>query len=419
VWSPTKPAYCRMMRALILTQHFAPEVTAARARLQAFAEGLSARGHDVEVVSALPNHPDGIVAPEFRRKAVVTRTMDGYRVRYVWVRASPRKTLANRILLYCSYAASAALTGVALERPDVVLASSPPLPVGAAAAVVAARHRVPWVLDVRDLWPEAAVILGELPDGAAARAAELLERRLYRSAAAIVTVTEPFRRDIIERMGDPGKVRVIMNGTTQHWLDAGERPSDRASLDLPRDRFVWAYAGNVGLAQGLESAIDAAATLGDRYQLLLLGDGPMREVLQRRAKELPAGRVTFHGLVQPETAARYLRAADALLVPLDGRPALRKYVPSKLFDCLAVGRPVILAAKGESERLIDETDAGIAVPPGDAEALARAVQRLHDDPALCARLADAGRVFATQHLRERQVECLEGLLAETVGPEVQ
>ena len=399
------------MRILIFTQHYVPEVTAARVRLEAFAEGLVEGGHEVEVVCGVPNHPEGVVRPEFKGKATVRRTVNGVKVHYVWVRASPRKTAVNRVLLYGSYAATATVVGSSLRRPDVVLASSPPLPVAAAGALVAARHRVPWVFDVRDLWPEAAIILGELRDGRVARLAERLERRLYRSAAAIVTVTQPFQSDISRHIQDPGKISVVTNGTTRTWLDIGASEVDRGALSLPEDRFVWAYAGNLGIAQGLEAAVDAAGLLGDEYQLLLLGDGPVRESLEQRAQNLDHGAVAFHGLVEPVMAARYLRAADALLVPLDAQPALGKFVPSKLFDYCAVGRPVIVAAAGESQRLVAEGGAGMAVPPADAEALAAAVRRLRDDPALGASLAEAGRAFASQHLRERQVAQLEGILS--------
>jgi hypothetical protein len=139
------------------------------------------------------------------------------------------------------------------------------------------------VFEVRDLWPEAAMILGELSDGRLARLAGRLERRPYDSAEAIVTVTEPFRHDITQRTRDPGKITVIMNGTTQNWLDTGAIEVDRAPLALPKDRFLSAYAENLGLAQGLEAALDAAGLLGDGYQLLLLGDGPLREALERRS----------------------------------------------------------------------------------------------------------------------------------------
>jgi glycosyltransferase involved in cell wall biosynthesis len=137
-----------------------------------------------------------------------------------------------------------------------------------------------------------------------ARLAERLERRLYNGAGAIVTVTEPFRRDIAQRTRDPRKITVVTNGTTQTWLDAGGIDADRARLALPSDRFIWAYAGNLGLAQGLEAALDAAGLLGDGYQLLLLGDGPLRDALKRRARALPPGR-------SPSTAWSSLRSPRA------------------------------------------------------------------------------------------------------------
>jgi glycosyltransferase involved in cell wall biosynthesis len=403
------------MRVLLLTQYFIPEVTAARARLHAFATGLAERGHDVDVVCEVPNHPSGVIREGFRGRLLVRRRLDGFRANYVWVRARPEKTFVNRILFYGSYAASATAAGLALPRPDVVLASSPPLPAGAAAALVAAGRRAPFVLDVRDLWPEAAVILGELNNERAIRLAERLERTLYRRAAAITTVTRPFAREIADRVADPAKIELIPNGTTRTWLAAGEAEVDRSELGLPDDGFIWLYAGNLGIAQGLEAAIDAAAALGDEFRLVLVGDGPERAALKRRADELPDGSVVFTGLVEPELAARYMRAADALLVSLDAQPALEKFVPSKLFDCCAVGRPVVLAARGEAPRLAGEADAALTVPPADVDALVHAIGRLRDEPETADRLAAAGRRFAASYLRENQVDALEQVLIRVAG----
>lgn len=399
------------MRVLFFSQHFAPEITASRMRAQAFAEGLTALGHQVEVICAVPNHPAGVVHEGYRRHWLDRRSIDGYDVTYVPVWTSPRKTTRNRILLYATYAASATTVGAVARRPDVVLATSPPLPVAAAAAMAAAGHRIPWVMDVRDLWPEAAVVLGELRGRRAVRLAEWLERRLYGSARAIVTVTDPFRRQIIQT-GASAQVEVIPNGTTQRWLDAGEVPADRAAAGMPADRFVWMYAGNLGIAQGLETAVRAAGVLGPEFRLILLGDGPQRERLRELAAGLPEGAVEFRNAVQPEIAATQMRAADALLVSLGAAPELAKFVPSKLFDCCALGRPVIVAAAGEAPRLAAESAAAATAPAGDAAALAGAVRDLRDDPGRGATLATAGRRFAAGYLRERQVERLERLLVD-------
>jgi glycosyltransferase involved in cell wall biosynthesis len=399
------------MRVLILTQHFTPEITAARARLHPIAELLAKRGHDVEVLTAMPNHPEGIIADEFRGRLLARREMSGFGVRYLWVKTSPRKTFSTRLMFYGSYACMASLAGFASRRPDVVFASSPPLPVAAAAKAVARRHRVPWVMDVRDIWPEVAVVLGELRSGWMIGAAERLARNLYRSAAAIVTVTDAFRAEIAAETGEGAKITVIRNGTTPLWLEAGETETDRTGLGLPDDRFVWTYAGNVGIAQGLETAIDAAGLLGEDFQLRVIGAGPKLDEVRQRAERLPAGKVVFHGLMQPPDAARHLRASDANLVPLGSAPALEKFVPSKLFDCCAVGRPVVLAAQGESRELAAPAGAVYPVAPGKPEQLAEALLELRADARLRARLSQAGRAFATEHLRERQVERLEHVLS--------
>jgi glycosyltransferase involved in cell wall biosynthesis len=398
------------MRILIFTQHFTPEITAAQARLEPIARLLADRGHVVHVIAAVPNHPTGVVHKGFRRRAVVRQKHDRVDVSHVWVRASPNKTTVSRLLLYGSYALSASLAGLVDVRPDVILVSSPPLPAAAAAAVIAARHRVPWVMDVRDLWPEVAVALGELTSSRMIRSAERLERVLYARATAIVTVTEPFREHIAARTRDREKITVIQNGTTRLWIDAGQAEVDRVDLNIPTDRFVWSYAGNVGIAQGLDAALEAAELLGKGFQLRIVGAGPVLEKLRARAAALPPGYVEFTGLVQPGLAARYLRASDAVLVPLAAHPTLASFVPSKLFDACAVGRPVILAAVGEARRLTEAADAVLPVAPEDPVALAGALRRLRDEPEFARALAERGRGFAAGYLRESQVERLEQVL---------
>jgi glycosyltransferase involved in cell wall biosynthesis len=399
------------VRVLLFTQYYRPEITAAAMRTEAFVDGLAARGHEVGVVCEVPSHPQGVIDPAYRGKAVFRSEEDGARVRRVWVYARPSKAAASRIANYASYALMATAAGVRAPRPDVVLASSPPLPVGAAAAAVARRFGVPWVLDVRDLWPDIAVVLGQLPEGPPLELARSLERALYRSASRITAVTEPFKAHI-EANGGQGKVSVIYNGTSATYLDAGRTEPDRARLGIPAGRFVLTYAGNLGIAQGLEAAVEAAGALGDDFQLLLLGEGPRRPALEKMAGRLPPGRVEFRDLVPPAEAARIMRASDALLVPLAKNPELRAYVPSKLFDACAIGRPVIVATGGEPERLVSEHDAAICVPPEDREALAEAIGRLRDDPELTKRLSSQAVAFASEYMRERGTDELEEVLRE-------
>lgn len=398
------------MRVLIVSQYFSPEITAAPIRLHPLAAGLARGGHDVEVVCGVPNHPHGSIHEGYRRRPIVRRRMDGFRATYVWEYATPSRKAPGRLASYASYAAMAIAAGSLLPRPDVVLASSPPLSVGAVGAALARRFRTPWVLDVRDLWPEAAVALGQLSSPTLLRSAERLESRLYASASAITTPTGPFARSIAAKSEGADKVVVLPNGTTQLWLDVGAMEVDRARLGLPEERFIWSYAGNLGLSQALDSVLDAAGLLGDGFSLLLIGHGPARERLLERANDLPAGAVRFEDVMPARECALRMRASDATLVPLADDPALAKSVPIKLYDCCAIARPVIVAAPGEARRLTEESAAALCVPPEDPHALAAAVRKLRNDPELGTRLSDSARAFAEAHLRERQVGRLEEIL---------
>jgi colanic acid biosynthesis glycosyl transferase WcaI len=401
------------VRITIFTQFFSPEIGATQTRLETFARGLAQRGHEVEVICEVPNHPQGVIHEGFKGRPVVRQWADGYRVIHVWVHTTPKKTTRNRLSFYGSYAAMATLVGAARPRPDVILASSPPLPVAAAAAVVAAGQRAPWVMDVRDLWPAAAVALGELSVERTRRMAEWLERRLYQSASAITVTTKPFADAIASEAGPGKRVVMIPNGTTGFWLNATDVQPDRVALALPAKRFIWTYAGNVGPAQGLDAAVEAAARLDERFTLLILGDGPVRERLVEQTRGLPEDSVIFRGQVRPERAREYLRASDALLVPLKADPILASFVPSKLFDCCAVGRPVVVAADGEPSRLASADRAALTVAPGDPGGLARALQRLASDPRLRTRLGVAGRELAKRNLREGHIDQLASIVEET------
>jgi colanic acid biosynthesis glycosyl transferase WcaI len=280
---------------------------------------------------------------------------------------------------------------------------------------VAGRHRVPWVLDVRDLWPAAAVAVGELSGHRVVAAMESLERRLYRSATSITTPSESSKDHIAAVCGSPEKVHHLPSGTTEDWLRLGEQEVDRAELAVPAETFAWTYAGNIGLAQDLATAVEAAALLGDGYRLVVVGDGPVRGQVEAFAERVAPGSVTFTGLLPKDRAARLMRASEALLVSLADTPGIAYAVPSKLYDCCAVGRPVIVAAAGEAARIAERESVAITVPPGDPEALADAVRRLRGEPALRDRLAASGRAFAVDNLRERQAERLESILASAAG----
>ena len=401
----------QQLRVLIVSQYFPPEVGATQSRMQAFAEHLAARGHEVTVICEFPNHPHGVIPHEYRGRIYEDDRSNPYRVLRVWVKASEEKTQQTRMEFYLSYMALATAMAPVAGRADVVLATTPPLFTGVAGAALARLNGAPLVLDVRDLWPAAAVSLRQISDGATLKLAEWLERRLYREAAAVVAVTRPFcdHIDAIRRADPP--TTLIPNGTLELFFEA-EKGASREALGAADGDFLVTFAGTHGIAQGLDSVLEAARLLEGEARFAFVGDGPLKGSLVELATERGVRNVAFHAQVPLDEMPPLLAASDALLVPLSGHPTFRDFVPSKLIDAMAVGRPVVLSAAGEAARILELAGAGVVANPEDAEALARSVRWLQAHPTKAEEMGRRGREFARTRLRSVQARRLEELLLD-------
>lgn len=407
------------MKVLLVSQYFVPEVGATQNRMLEFARALSRAGHRVDVLTEVPNHPSGVIAEPFRRGWVhVERTPD-YTATRVWVVTAPRKTFWTRLAFYFSFVCMALVASIRLApRYDVVIATSPPLPAALAGLVIGRMKRSAFVLDVRDLWPHAAAALGELSPGLAYRLAERGEMWLYRSATLIAATTREFCRHI-ERRGIPAaRIQHVPNGTRPDIF----RPSHpgaaafRAAQSL-EGQFVVAYAGLHGLAQGLPVVLDAAARLLPERDVtfLFIGEGPVKARLVDDAALRRLTNVRFLPEMPIDACAAALSAADALLVPLAPHRVFDMFVPSKLFDAMATGRPVLLSVDGEAREILERAGAGVFVPPGDADGLAEAILRLRSDPSGREHMGARGRAFVLEHYdRRREADTFVSAVARAV-----
>ncbi|HET9494814.1 MAG TPA: glycosyltransferase family 4 protein [Chloroflexia bacterium] len=408
------------MRVLYFSQYYPPEVGATQTRASEMSRYLASAGHDVTVVTEVPNHPSGIIPPEYRGKLWERTRENGVDVLRLWVAASPEKTFRTRMAFYLSYMAAAAAAGSALHgRYDVVVATSPPLFVGAAGLAAASVRNIPFVFEVRDLWPESAVVLGELNNPRAIQAAERLESLLYRRAARVVAVTEGICGKLRERGLPGGKVALIANGAnTDHFrFDPGASASVRRKLGL-NDSFVAMYAGIHGIAQGLETLLDAAARLQaeERMQFVFVGEGPRKSALVEKAAEMGLRNVRFLPEVASAEMPGYLSAADCSIVPLRDETLFRSALPSKMFEAWSCSRPVVLSVAGEAASVLAEARGGIACPPEDPAAMADAIWRLADNPEEAAEMGRSGRALVeARYSRTAQARLLESLLSEVVA----
>lgn len=401
------------MKVLVLSQYFPPEIGATQTRVATFAEHLARAGHDVTVVAELPNHPLGAIFPGWTGRPIRRTREDGYRVVRVWVHASVRKSFWRRISFYASYAATATFAALALirRRPDVILASSPPLPVLVVAWVLGVVWRRPYVADIRDIWPAVGEALGEMPAGRALDLATTLEHRLYRHAAAVACVTKSFVEHVVATGVGRERVHLVPNGTLPDVFGPDRvDPQLRGRLGLD-DRFVVGYIGLHGIAQGLGAIVDVAAQLQDDVSFLFVGEGPVKaDLVDRAAHEAP--NVVFHPQVPLADVAPFLNACDAVVVPLRRLKVLGGFVPSKLFDVMCCGVPVLLMVDGEARQILEEAGGGLFVPPEDATALAEAVRALASDPNRRAEMGRRGRAFVLEHyVRTRQASDMEKILA--------
>jgi glycosyltransferase involved in cell wall biosynthesis len=387
------------------------------------ARHLASAGHQVTMLTEVPNHPSGIIPPEYRGKLFQRVDLDGIDVIRVWVKASPTKTFKARMKFYLSYMFMASLAGLLLARGpyDLIYATSPPLFVGGAALALSYLRRIPLVFEVRDLWPESAVVLGEMSNPRAVALAGKLEEMCYNRARCVVVVTEGIQRRLQER-GFGHKSVLIPNGANTELFhpDAQAGKLLRAELGLD-DKFLVLYAGIHGVAQGLETVLQSARLLSLRPReapethFLFVGEGPRKAELLDLRDTLELSNVTMLSEQPRSHMPAYLSAADLALVPLRRLDLFRGALPSKMFDAWACGCPVLLSIDGEAREVLEKADGGVFAEPEDAEQMAQAIRELKHDPDRLRQYGLGGRRFVEAHYsRQRLAARLEALLSTIV-----
>jgi len=407
------------LRILYFSQYFPPETGATQIRAYEMASGLVKAGHQVTLIAEFPNHPQGVIPAEYKGKLFERADLDGINIIRVWVKATPDKTFNTRIFFYLSYMFMAILAGLFLARGkyDAIYASSPPLFVGGAGWVVSLLRRTPFFFEVRDLWPESAVKLGQLTRPRAIRWATWLEESCYRRARKIIVTAAEMVARLQERGLPAEKIVLIRNGANSDLFrpDPGRRADIRAELGFD-GQFILLYAGLHGLVYDLEGVMDVAASLRDKadIQWLFVGDGPTKAATVARAGELGLENVLFLPPQSRQRIAGFFNAADITLAPLR-KPQIAGGFPVKVYDSMASEVPVIACAEGETRTVVLQNEAGLVTGPGDNEALQAAIMTLYQDPQLRLDLGRNGRQAVLRHYsRQAQAAELATLLAGTL-----
>lgn len=387
----------------------------------AIATGLAARGHDVQVITGIPNYPDGKVKAGYRAWRPVRESISGIDAWRTPLFASHSRSVVGRIANYLSWAMTSMFAGfVLVRRSDVVLVYSSPATAAIGPLVWSVMRGTPYVLLIQDMWPDSVTASGMLGGRGSRRIEEALHammRRLYRNARHIA-VTSPGMADLIAARGAEGsKTSLVYNWAPDERSHTLDRLQARDRLGVARDSFVVTYAGNLGVMQDLEFAVEAAQKCGADVTLLLVGDGVELEKLRRLAKN--SENIVFHPPVPSERMPEVHAATDVHLVSLAPTPIFASTTPSKVQSILAAGKPVIVAVAGDAAAVIAESGAGWVVPPGDAERLANAItaaQRL--PPSELMAMGERGQQFYSSRMSQQVgVTKLEYILANAAGIE--
>ncbi|MHB8629511.1 MAG: glycosyltransferase family 4 protein [Aggregatilineales bacterium] len=390
------------MNIAVFSHYFAPEISAPSARLLDLGREWVRNGQTVRAVTCFPNHPTGIVPPKYRGKLTLRETMDGIDIFRSLTYATRNRGTIRRTLGHLSYLASGlTLSATRLGPIDVAIGSSPTLFAAVAACLFSIARRIPFIFEVRDLWPAAFVEMGLVKPGLTLRLLESLEMWLYRRAARIVTVTESFGPIIAARGIDPAKIVCIPNGADVNFFVPGPPDADLRSQYAPGASFVALYIGAHGISQHLSTLLTAADCLRDRPDIafVLVGEGAEKEQVIAEAARRKLPNVRFVPGQPHELVPGFYRMADACFVPLRAIPLFESFIPSKLFEIMACGRPVIGSVSGEARQLLEKSGGALVTEPEDDSAIAQAVAQLADDPKLAHELGVNGRAFVEQHYR--------------------
>lgn len=401
------------MEVLFLSDNFPPETNAPATRTYEHASHWVRLGHRVTVITCAPNFPQGKVFPGYRNRWYAVENTDGIRVVRVKTYITANEGFLKRTLDYLSFMVMGFLAGLVQRRPDVIIGTSPQFFTNCAAWMLSVCRWRPFVFELRDLWPASIVTVGAMRDSPAIRLLEKLELFLYRRAATVIPVTYSFKDDLVRRGIVSDKIAVVINGVNLEHYAPRARDPELAARYAVENKFVVGYLGTHGMAHALHRVLEAAELLRERDDIVFLfaGGGAQREVLVGLAeqKHLPNVRLLPS---QPKAwMPRLWSLCNVSLIHLKDEPVFATVIPSKLFESMGMGLPVIMALpEGEATAIVRQTGIGVVVPPENPARLAEAVLELHAHPEQMEVLRQASRVTAPSFTRTRQAEKMLAVL---------
>ncbi len=393
------------MKILFLTENFPPETNAAATRVYERAVYWQNSGHKVTIITCAPNFPQGVLFEGYKNHWCQTEYLFGIKVVRVKTYISANQGVVRRSLDFLSFGFMGFFVGLFQSKPDIVAATSPQFFAAVAGWAVAACRRLPFIFELGDLWPTSIVAVGAMKKGFLLSSVEKLELFLYRRAARVAALTHAFKKNLISRGIEANKIDVVINGVDLPRYAPQIRDEKLAKKWLLHDKFVIGYLGTHGMAHGLSNVLDAAERLlvNKKIRFLLAGAGADRERLVEDAKNRMLSNVVFMPTQPKEEMPAVWSLCDVALVHLKDNFAFGEVIPSKIFEAMAMGLPILIAIPdGEARGIIENNAAGIWVPPENPKALAEAIQKLSSDSHLCSKLVANSLAAAPRYSRTVQ-----------------
>lgn len=399
------------MKILFLADNFPPEVNAPATRTYEHCREWVEAGAKVTVITCAPNFPQGRVYAGYRNLPYVRETVDGIEVIRVWSYITANEGFIKRSLDYFSFAITASIAGL-FQSADVIVATSPQFFTTFAGFTLSKLKRVPWVFELRDLWPESIRTVGAMEESRILDLLEKVELALYRDADMVVAVTDAFRSRLIARGIDPGKIEVVTNGANLVLYRPQEKDPVLVKKHALEGKFVVGYIGTHGMAHSLDFIVSSLQDVRDPdIHFLFIGDGAMKKEVVKMAQGLQLQNVTFLDSVPKEMVPSYVSVTDIALVPLKKSDTFRTVLPSKIFESCAMRKPILLGVEGQAQEIVEEFSAGIVFEPENRADFLLKLVLIKEDHDLyrslqqgCSRLAEA---YDRKILARKMYELLE------------
>lgn len=401
------------MRILFLTDNFPPEVNAPATRTFEHCREWVKAGHEVTVITCHPNYPIGRVYDGYRNSWKTVEVVEGIKVVRVWTYITSNKGFAKRILDYISFSVTSFFAGL-FCKCDVIVATSPQFFTALSGRTLHFFKRKPWIMEVRDLWPDSIKSVGAMDDGLVLRYFSKEELWCYRSAKSIVVVTETFKKIISGKGIDPAKIHVVKNGSNLELFTPRPKPQELVAKYGLEGKRVLGYVGTVGMAHKIDFLIDCVKGLPE-YKLMVLGEGAEKENLKKKVADEGIDNVFFVDSVSKDKVADYIALQDAALVNLRRDPLFTTVIPSKIFETAAMRIPIMLGVDGEARSMVEQYHAGVCYEPENSGDFMEKLNSLFGNPAEYAACCDGGERLAKDYDRKKLAGMMLGIIEDTCG----